>query len=89
MDEPAQARRTRRTRSVKPSRREAPRRLSQPRLRDQDDIIAYHLGTAALMKIALDRVRDPVHPSDSILIHLLAVREVDQSESESTARRQN
>jgi hypothetical protein len=39
--------------------------------------IAYHLGTAALMKIALDRVRDPVRPSDSILIHLLAVREVD------------
>jgi hypothetical protein len=39
--------------------------------------IAYHLGTAALMKIALDRVRDPVHPSDSILIHLLSVRESD------------
>lgn len=39
--------------------------------------IAYHLGTAALMKIALDRVRDPVRPSDTILIHLLSVREVD------------
>jgi hypothetical protein len=39
--------------------------------------IAYHLGTAALMKIALDRVRDPVRPSDSILIHLLSVRESD------------
>ena len=39
--------------------------------------IAYHLGSAALMKIALDRVRDPIHPSDRILIHLLAVREVD------------
>ena len=36
--------------------------------------IAYHLGGAALMKLALDRVRDPVHPSDSILIHLLAAR---------------
>jgi hypothetical protein len=39
--------------------------------------IAYHLGSAALMKIALDRVRDPVRPSDSILIHLLSVRESD------------
>ena len=29
------------------------------------------------MKLALDRVRDPVHPSDTILIHLLSVREVD------------
>ena len=39
--------------------------------------IAYHLGTAALMKIALERVRDPVRPSDTILIHLLSVRESD------------
>jgi hypothetical protein len=29
------------------------------------------------MKIALERVRDPVHPSDTILIHLLSVREAD------------
>lgn len=43
----------------------------------EQEWIAYHLGTAALMKIALDRVRDPVHPSDTILIHLLSVREVD------------
>lgn len=40
--------------------------------------IAYHLGGAALMKIALDRVRDPVHPSDSVLIHLLAMRGIDR-----------
>jgi hypothetical protein len=39
--------------------------------------IAYHLGSAALMKLALERVRDPVRPSDSILIHLLSVREAD------------
>ena len=43
----------------------------------EQEWIAYHLGTAALMKIALDRVRDPVRPSDSILIHLLSVRESD------------
>jgi hypothetical protein len=43
----------------------------------EQESIAYHLGTAALMKIALDRVRDPVRPSDSILIHLLSVRESD------------
>jgi hypothetical protein len=29
------------------------------------------------MKIALDRITDPIHPSDRILLHLLAVREVD------------
>jgi hypothetical protein len=40
--------------------------------------IAYHLGTAALMKIALDRVRDPVHPDSNILIHLLAMRGIDR-----------
>ena len=43
----------------------------------EQEWIAYHLGTAALMKVALERVRDPVRPSDSILIHLLSVREVD------------
>jgi hypothetical protein len=43
----------------------------------EQEWIAYHLGSAALMKIALDRVRDPVRPSDSILIHLLSVREAD------------
>jgi hypothetical protein len=41
------------------------------------ECIAYHLGSAALMKVALERVRDPVRPSDSILIHLLSVREAD------------
>jgi hypothetical protein len=41
------------------------------------ECIAYHLGSAALMKIALERVRDPVRPSDTILIHLLSVREAD------------
>jgi hypothetical protein len=40
--------------------------------------IAFHLGTAALMKIALDRVRDPVHPDSKILIHLLAMRGIDR-----------
>lgn len=39
--------------------------------------IAYHLGSAALMKIALERITDPVRPSDRILLHLLAVRMVD------------
>jgi len=43
----------------------------------EQEWISYHLGTAALMKIALERVRDPVRPSDTILIHLLSVREVD------------
>jgi len=43
----------------------------------EQEWIAYHLGTAALMKVALERVRDPVRPSDSILIHLLSVRESD------------
>lgn len=43
----------------------------------EQEWIAYHLGTAALMKIALERVRDPVRPSDTILIHLLSVREAD------------
>jgi hypothetical protein len=41
------------------------------------ECIAYHLGSAALMKVALERVRDPIRPSDSILIHLLSVREAD------------
>jgi hypothetical protein len=36
--------------------------------------IAYHLGSAALMRMALERISDPVRPSDSILIHLLAAR---------------
>ena len=44
----------------------------------QREWIAYHLGGAALMKIALERVRDPEHPSDSILIHLLAMRGIDR-----------
>jgi hypothetical protein len=36
--------------------------------------IAYHLGSAALMKMAFERISDPVRPSDRILIHLLAAR---------------
>ena len=52
----------------------------------EQEWIAYHLGSAALMKIALDRVRDPAHRSDKILLHLLAVREVDHKRVEEHTR---
>lgn len=38
--------------------------------------IAYHQGTARLYGIAVDRVTDPVNPSDNVLKHLLGVRGV-------------
>jgi hypothetical protein len=44
----------------------------------EQEWIAYHLGTAALMTIALDRVRDPINPDSNILIHLLAMRGIDR-----------
>jgi hypothetical protein len=43
----------------------------------EQEWISYHLGTAALMRIAFERITDPIRPSDSILIHLLSVREAD------------